>query len=319
MGVRAPFTIAISGNEFGIGVLKQADCLSKPTSLSAGGWGGKRTRDVVGSRILYMAKADPIERALDRLGELRSSEASDSVIDEIRGFLRNRSNLVIAKAARVARELRIAALVPEMLAAFDKLMTNAPKLDKRCAATTELLTALYELDYDDPAPYLKGLKHVQLEASFGPPVDEAAKLRALSAQGLLRTRYPEALAEVVPLLVDREPAARMGAVRGLAANGGEAGALLLRLKVLTGDSEPAVLGDCFGGLLASAPDKSVAFVAQYLDAEDDAVAEAAMLALGESRLSAAYDVYEKNGRDRWEARPEKPYCRRWHRRDSTMP
>jgi hypothetical protein len=137
---------------------------------------------------------------------------------------------------------------------------------------------------------------VQLEASFGPPVDEAAKLRALSAQGLLRTRYPEAPSEVVPLLVDRESAARIGAVRGLAANGGETGALLLRLKVLTGDTEPAVLGDCFSGLLVSAPDKSVGFVARYLDAEDDAVAEAAMLALGESRLSPAYEAL----REKWE-------------------
>lgn len=243
-----------------------------------------------------MAKADPIERALDRLVELRAVDASDLVVEEIRGFLRDRSNLVVAKAAKVGRELRIAALVPDMLAAFDKLMTNAPKLDKRCAATSELLAALYELDYDDPAPYLKGLKHVQLEASFGPPVDEAAKLRALSAQGLLRTRYPEALSEVVPLLVDREPAARIGAARGLAANGGESGALLLRLKVLTGDSEPAVLGDCFSGLLASEPDKSVAFVATYLDAKDDAVAEAAMLALGESRLGPAYEAL----REKWE-------------------
>jgi len=243
-----------------------------------------------------MAKSDPIERALNRLGELHTAESSESVIDEIRGFLRNRSNLVVAKAAKVARELRIAALLPEMVAAFDKLMTNAPRLDKRCAATTELLTALYEMDYVEPAPYLKGLKHVQLEASFGPPVDEAAKLRAVSAQGLLRTRYPEALAEVLPLLVDREPAARMGAVRALAANGGEAGALLLRLKVLTGDSEASVLADCFAGLLATSPDKSVAFVARYIDADDEGIAEAAILALGESRLTAAYDVL----REKWE-------------------
>ncbi len=237
-----------------------------------------------------MAKADQIERALDRLGELHLREPAEAVAEEVRGFLRNRSNLVVAKAAKVSRELRIAVLLPEMVAAFDKLMQDAPRLDKRCAATTELLTALYEMDYVEPEPYLKGLKHVQLEASFGPPVDEAAKLRAVSAQGLLRTRYPEALAEIVPLLMDREPAARIGAVRGLAANGGEAGALLLRLKVLTGDSEAAVLADCFAGLLATSPDKSVAFVARYLDSEDDAVAEAAMLALGESRLNAAYDA-----------------------------
>lgn len=243
-----------------------------------------------------MAKSDPIERALDRLGELRSAEASDAIVEEVRGFLRNRSNLVVAKSAKVARELRIATLLPEMVTVFDRLMKDAPRLDKRCAATTELLTAMYELDYLEPTPYLRGLKHVQLEASFGPPVDEAAKLRAVSAQGLLRTRYPEALAEVTALLVDREPAARMGAARALAANGGEAGALLLRFKVLTGDSEAAVLADCFAGLLATSPGKSVAFVARYIDAEDEAIAEAAMLALGESRLNAAYDVL----REKWE-------------------
>jgi hypothetical protein len=243
-----------------------------------------------------MPKSDSIERALDRLGELRTAEASQAVVEEIRGFLRDRSNLVVAKAAKVARELRIAALLPDMVATFDKLMKDAPRLDKRCAAVTELATAFYELDYDEPTPYLQGLKHVQMEASFGPPVDEAAKLRAVSAQGLLRTCYRDAVTEVVPLLVDREPAARMGAVRALAANGGEAGTLLLRLKALTGDQDPAVLGECFAGLLVSSGDKSIGFVARYLDCDDDGVAEAAVLALGESRRSSAYDALH----EKWE-------------------
>jgi hypothetical protein len=88
----------------------------------------------------------------------------------------------------------------------------------------------------------------------------------------------------------------MGAVRALAANGGETGALLLRLKVLTGDSETPVLADCFAGLLATSSDKSVAFIAGYIDADDEAIAEAAMLALGESRLNTAYAVL----REKWE-------------------
>ncbi len=134
-----------------------------------------------------------------------------------------------------------------------------------------------------------------MEASFGPPVDEAAKLRAVSAQGLVRTRHPDALAEVTQLLVDREPAARIGAVRALAVNGGEAGILLLRLKVLTGDVEPAVLGECFAGLLEASPAKSVHFVAKYIDSEDGDIAQAAMLALGESRLPAAFEVL----REKW--------------------
>ena len=117
----------------------------------------------------------------------------------------------------------------------------------------------------------------------------------MSAQGLVRTRYPEALAEVMQLLVDREPAARIGAVRALAANGGEAGILLLRLKVLTGDVEPAVLGECFSGLLEASGGKSVSFVANYVDSEYSAVAQAAMLALGESRLPGAYEIL----REKW--------------------
>lgn len=244
-----------------------------------------------------MAKSDPIQKALDRLGELRHAEPSAPVIDELRVFLRNRSNLVVAKAAMVVRDLKIAALLPELVAGFNKFMADAPRLDKRCAALTEIASAFYELDYNDPGPYLAGIRHVQLEGSYGPPVDEGAKLRAISAQGLLRTRYADALPEVVELLVDREPAARMGAVRALSVNGGEAGILLLRLKVLTGDSEPAVLGECFAGLLAASPEKSVAFVGNYIDSADDATREAAMLALGESRLPAAYEVLqEKWGR-----------------------
>jgi hypothetical protein len=76
-------------------------------------------------------------------------------------------------------------------------------------------------------------------------------------------------------------------------NGGEAGVLLLRLKVLTGDTEPAVMAECFSALLVAAADKSVKFVANYIDSDDEATAEAAMLALGESRLPAAYSVLKE--------------------------
>ena len=240
-----------------------------------------------------MAKNDPIERALNRLSDLRSAAPSDTVTAQLREFLRNRSNLVVAKAAVVVRELRINALIPDLVAAFSRFMADAPRLDKRCAALTEITSTLHELDYVEPELYLAGIKHVQREGSYGPPVDEAAKLRAVSAQGLLRTRHADRLSEAVQLLVDREPAARIGAIRALGVNGGEAGVLLLRLKMLTGDTEPAVLAECFSALLAASPDQSVAFVAQYIDSGDEATAQSAMLALGESRLPAAYAALQE--------------------------
>jgi hypothetical protein len=168
-------------------------------------------------------------------------------------------------------------------------MKDPSKLDKGCAATTEIVGALYELDYGEPDVYLRGIHHVQMEPSFGPPVDAAAKLRGVSALGLARTRHPAALDEIVSLLVDEWPEARIGAVRAMAVNGGAAGALLLKLKILAGESEPQVLAECFSGLLAAAPERSLQLVAGFVDSEDSAVAEAALLALGSSRLPEALD------------------------------
>jgi len=186
--------------------------------------------------------------------------------------------------------MRASELVPELLGAFHRLMENPSKLDKGCAATTEIVGALYELDYAEPEIYLLGIHHVQMEGSFGPPVDAAAKLRAISALALARTRHPAALDEIVSLLVDQWPEARIGAVRAMVVNGGSAGALLLKLKILTGESEPQVLAECFSGLLAAAPERSLPLVAGFIDSEDIAVAEAALLALGSSRLPEALDL-----------------------------
>ena len=173
-----------------------------------------------------MAKSDPIENALNELGELRDLRDPEAVCEQLRTYLRNRSNLVVAKAAKLVAELQLSTLIPELVTAFERFMANPAKLDKRCAAVTEIVGALYGFDYREPEIYLKGLHHVQKEASFGPPVDTAAALRGMSAQGLVRTGYPNALLEVTSLLVDPEPPTRLGAIRALATNGGDAGVLV---------------------------------------------------------------------------------------------
>jgi hypothetical protein len=234
-----------------------------------------------------VAKHDPIQQALEKLAALKSAPVDPVLLQDLRGFLRNRSNLVVAKAATIVGERRLGDLIPELVTAFHKLMADPARLDKRCEALTEIVTSLYEMDYPEPDVYLQGIHHTQMEGSFGPPVDTAAQLRGFSAQGLVRTWHPDALVEAVTLLVDPEPPARIGAVRALAANGGEAGVLALRLKVLTGDRVADVLAECFSGLLGSPSGNSVDFVATYLDDEDSAIAEAAILALGTSRSTKA--------------------------------
>lgn len=243
-----------------------------------------------------MKKPDPIEQSLDRLTELRSLTDPKAVAAELRRALKDRSNLVVAKAAKMAGELRVAEVVPELISAFERLMANPAKLDKRCAATFEIATTLYALDYTEPEIYLRGIRHVQMEASFGPPVDEAAKLRAQCALGLVRTRHPEAMTAMAELLADAQPHARVGAIRALATNGGEAGGLLLRYKALIGDDDPEVLSECLSGLLAADFVRSLPFVAKFMDSEDEDVSQSAMLAIGAQRRVEAFEVL----REKWD-------------------
>jgi HEAT repeat protein len=236
-----------------------------------------------------MPKPDPIEQLLDRLSQLRT-EPKSVVLPELQKTLKHRSNLIAAKAAKIAGELRIAELVPDLVNAFERFMADPAKLDKRCAATTEIVAALYEMDTLDPALYLRGIVHVQREASYGPPVDVAAKLRAQCALGLVRTNHPEALTRVVDLLADPEPQARIGAIRALAACAGDNGALLLRFKVLIGDSNPDVLSECFTGLLESDFSGSLGLMRRLIESENESTAESAILALGTQRHSEAFAI-----------------------------
>lgn len=226
------------------------------------------------------------------MAALRHAPDSLEKVQEIRAGLAHKSNFVVARAAKLAGELRLTALTSDLVKAFERLFEHAPKLDKGCAALTEIVSALYELDYTEPDIFLRAIHHVQMEGSFGPPVDVAAKLRGTAALGLVRTRHPHAMAEVVNVLVDKEVPARLGAVRAMATNGGDAGALLLRLKALTGDDDPEVLAECFAGLLAQSAE-SVEFVAQFAESRDDAVAESAIVALGTSRLPAALETLKR--------------------------
>jgi hypothetical protein len=68
------------------------------------------------------------------------------------------------------------------------------------------------------------------------------------------------------------------------------------LKALLGDKEIEVTGECFGALLSLDPAGSVEFVAKFLDSGAEGMGELAALALGESRLPAAFEML----REAWE-------------------
>jgi hypothetical protein len=236
------------------------------------------------------------EDALAAIHAIRQSPENRDLKTDLAPFLRHKSNHAVAAAASAAEHLEAAALAPDLVQAFERLMRDPAKLDPGCKATTAIVQALIQLE--DPAArvYFAGVRHVQMEGSFGPKVDAAAPLRGLCARGLARMGHPGALPECVTLLADPEVAARTGAIRAIADAGRPEGVLLLRLKALLGDREIDVIGECFGAVLSLDPADSVEFVAQFLNSKAEGLGEQAALALGESRLPTAFEVL----REAWE-------------------
>jgi HEAT repeat protein len=236
----------------------------------------------------------------DKLVEL---EALDSEPDPARraagieAALGDRHCRVVARAAKLASDGLLYDVVAALTAAYRRFLDRPVKTDPTCLAKKAIVHALVALDYDDAAFFLEALRYSQHEPVWGGTTDTAVDVRRSAAMGLVASGDPRALIELAELLADSEAEARAGAVRAIACGNPREAELLLRAKVVLGDAEPAVIGECFTGLLAIEPDESPPFVARYLSDADEAIRELAALALGESRLDAAFGHLERAWED----------------------
>ncbi len=188
--------------------------------------------------------------------------------------------------------MRLAALVPDLLAAFERFMTDPVKADPQCWAKTAIVKALRDLEHDDATVFLRGARHRQLEPVWGGREDTAGALRGASALALASCRVDEfeILTCLTDLLADGLKPVRVDAIRALAQVGGREAALLLRFKALSGDAEPEVMGECFAALLSLQPRDSVAFVARFLDSPADDIPLEAAAALSASSEPEALEM-----------------------------
>ena len=232
-------------------------------------------------------KRDAVQAALQALAEAARRPHDGPTAALVRDSLTHRSNHVVGRAARAAREADLTALAPDLIAAFPRFLEDPVRRDPGCVAKTQIVHALLAFSHAAPDVYLRGAAHVQREPAFGTPIDTAPELRATSAIALVLTGNPAALTICVNLLVDPEPVARAGGLRGLTATGRPDVALLMRLFVLRGDVEPGVLAEAFVALLALSSDDPVPFVAERLASADRDVARASAMALGEARRPEA--------------------------------
>lgn len=175
--------------------------------------------------------------------------------------------------------------------AFARLREDPLKRDPGCRGQTAIAKALDRAELRAADVFLAGVRHVQLEPVWGGRADTAAELRGVCGMALIHGRHERAMIEVGDLLADAEVRARVAAARALAASGDRAVAEpLLRLRILAGEADGEVAGEVFAALLELARDDAIDFVARFLDSADEALAEAAALALGGSRLKSAFAV-----------------------------
>lgn len=235
-----------------------------------------------------MAKRDRTEEALDELRALADTEPDDEAVAAAAKLLKHRSNRVVAKAANLVAEWRRDDLAADLEAAFHRYLKNPVKTDPGCTAKLAIVEGLSALAQPAWDVYLAGVRHVQKEPAWGPPIDTAPALRGLCGRALAALGHSEAFRAHTRLLMDPEPAARGVAVETLAGVPAEQSELLLRMKLLAGDADPGVLADAFRALVTVAPDDSVDFVAEFLGSEDFDTFQGAALALGESRMPEAF-------------------------------
>jgi hypothetical protein len=228
-----------------------------------------------------------LDAALLRVKELRKDPAAAGAEDALREILRGRFSHAAAKAAELAGDAGLRDLAPDLVAAFDRFLEDPVKRDPGCLAKTAIVDALQQLDSDEGELYLRAARHVQLEPVYGGRQDTAPGLRGAAARGLVRMNHPDAMVVLAELLADAELPARIAAARAVAYHGGAAGLPLLRLKALVGDPEVEVVSECLLALLRISAADSAPFVARFLETE---LAEAALLALGESRTPEALEV-----------------------------
>ena len=236
---------------------------------------------------------DRVEQQLERLRTIRLGGPSAAATIELRKALKDRVNVIAAKAAAIVDEWQEQTLVPSLLEAFDRLFVKPTANDPQCWGKTAIAKALKNCNVAASAVFLRGLRYRQWESTWGGKVDTAAALRSTCTLALVQCAdlpRHETLAHLVDALADAEAQVRSDAARALEQMGGREAALVLRLKARTGDREAAVNGQVFESVVNLEGVRGVAFVAEFLKDEKAEVFEEAALALGASRLPEAVEM-----------------------------
>jgi HEAT repeat protein len=229
-----------------------------------------------------MAAKRGFEDQITALDGLRQ-QAEEARVEPLHKALGHRNNFIVAKAADLVREFRLAKLTPDLLLAFARFFENPEKTDPQCWAKNALSRALAALEYQEAEVFLRGMRHIQMEPVWGGRSDTAGTLRATCALALVQCRSltdADLLAHLLELLGDKDKAVRAEAARAIEQVGSSSASLLLRLRAVLGADEPEVLGACYSGILRIEGVSAIPWIGRFLATADDSAAEASLAIAG---------------------------------------
>lgn len=237
-------------------------------------------------------RPDPLQQRLDAVRALRDDPTSPETLDALRRLLKLRTSHVVAAAADHVTEHRLDGFEDLLVAAYEHFERKPVERDPGCTAKAAVVRALEALGTRRDDLLRRAIRTVQLEPSWGRPVDTATAVRAHAAMALVNTGAPDVPVLLAELLTDELPVCRSAAIQALAAWGDPVllqALLRLRLRLFSKQGEPEepdVAADAFEALLAVDDEDARAWVLEHLAAPGP-YAEAAALALGAARIASA--------------------------------
>jgi hypothetical protein len=243
------------------------------------------------------------KQAFDRenkgLEALRSATDAAATRAQLAKALNNRNNYLVSNGAAIAAELKCEELIPDLLAAFERFFIDAMNTDPQCLAKNAIAKALNALGHHGAEPYVRGTAHFSIRPTWGGRADTAATLRGTCALALTDCQLDdiEILTYLADGLADPDKSVRVNSAIAIDQLSRLEGALPLRLKLLTGDPEPDVVGQCSASFLSLGPKCAVAFVSRFLRSEDANIQLEAAGALAQSRDPEAIDSVKEFWQD----------------------
>ena len=252
-----------------------------------------------------MSPRSSIDERLSRLREIRNGTDLDKLCEAVPIYLADRSNLIVAEAARLVTDFELTGCESALTHAWKRLIeTDDPvKADKGCTAKAAIIGALAKVGYDEPEFYLAAISYRQIEPAWPRAEDTAENVRAGAALALARSQRMRTVDKLVTFVDYQQgtPFDQIHAARAMSDTGSEWAIPLLRMKLLSADVNAEVAGACMSGLLELAPTASIPLVNRFLRSSRENVVLEAAAALGICGKPAAVkcliDAWKKTADD----------------------